>query len=808
MNDAPDGGTPQWAKWLLDAGVGVGLAVAVAAVVLLSGRGGTPAAPPVVPDVSEHPALAKAAIPPMPFIPLTLTDGITDKTPPPLPPLPSVPEDDAPPPKEEAVDTNEVKAGAVAMVGFYGGYDFGVQVDTGDGKERKRLTMNQYGRTNHTLVSVGSTAAKMSDARYFDDEQGIVVKDLAVDGTIETESSVKGEKKARKGEGGQLVGDGPYITQWLFHDVLVERKVEYVAGAVSREMDTLKVTFTMTNNKPFAMRCGVRVMIDTLIGSNDGVPFYVQGGNGGLIDKPTEFKGKDVPDTLFALEHQNDLTDPKMTVVQMGFGGQGNEKPDRLLLSQWPGDPKKAKDFPDDQQLSVQNLPGNWKLADTFNGDSAVALFYMPKEIKPKGTRTFSFTYGLGSLSSGKSRNPTLALAPAGPFVAGQPFRLTALVKDPADKQAVKLTLPPGLKLADHETAEKVVDAKPGVKIAKADWEVVIDADVGGKQTVKAQLVGTDTSETATVFVDNPQPVLHSVSVTGRAVPGGLVRVTATVLKPKGGMTATLAVPKGASLETKGGETQAVAGGKAAQPSWLVRLDDSAAGQLKFTVRTSDPAAEQSATATVAPPTTALGDVRVDGQAVGGGVLRVTAQVVYPKAGHKLTLSLPAGLTLAKDETAEKPLADGRVAQLSWLVAVAPTATGKASLTVKLTPGTEAATRAVDIQPAKPILEVRRADEAAVSPGKPFWVVARVFHSPGTTSATVTLPKGMKLADGHAATKPLEAKSRDGVGYAEAAWPVVLDEYTEPKMAVSVSARGAGEQAVTVACERGSLIGK
>lgn len=805
MNDAPAGVTPQWAKWLLDAAVGGGLAVAVAAVVLLSG-GGPPTAPPVVPDVSENPALAKADIPPMPFIPLTLTDGITDKTPPPLPPLPSVPEDDAPPPKEEAVDTNEVKGGRVANVGFSGERNFGLTVLRPGEKEERRLTMSELGETNHTMATVGLTAATMQDAMYFDTRFGKVLKHLDTAGEVEFDLSAKGQKQTRKSKGDQLANDGPYITQWEMSGVVIEQRVEYVAGEVSRELDTIKVTFTLTNTNRVTARAGVRMMIDTLIGKNDGVPFYVPGKQG-VIDKPTEFKGKDVPDTLFALEKE-DLTDPNMTVVQMGFGGQGNEKPELLVLSQWPGDRETVKRFPDQQYRSVEYLGGTWPLAKTFEKDSAVGLFYLPKPIKPKESRTFSFTYGLGSLSSGKSRNATLALAPAGPFVAGQSFRLTALVKDPADKQTVKLTLTPGLRLADHETAEKVVDAKPGVKIAKADWEVAIDPEVGGKQTVRAQLVGTDKSESTTVFVDNPNPVLHSVAVTGKAVPGGLVRVTATVLKPKGGMTATLTLPKGASLEMKGGETQAVPAGKAAQPNWLVRLDDTAAGGLKFTVRTADPVAEQSASVTVAPPTTALGDVRVDGQAVGGGVLRVTAQVVYPKDGHKLTLALPAGLTLAKDETAEKPLTAGRVAQLSWLVSVAPTATGKATLTVKLTPGNEAATRAVEIQAAKPVLEVRRADEAAVTPGKPFWVVARVFHSPATDAATLTLPTGMKLADGHKATKPLEAKSRDGVAYAEAAWPVVLGEYTQPAVAVTVSAGGMGEQTVTVPCERGSLIGK
>ena len=66
----------------------------------------------------------------------------------------------------------------------------------------------------------------------------------------------------------------------------------------------------------------------------------------------------------------------------------------------------------------------------------------------------------------------------------------------------------------------------------------------------------------------------------------------------------------------------------------------------------------------------------------------------------------------------------------------------------------------------------------------------------------------MKLLDGHEAVKTLEARSRDGLRYAEAAWPVVLDEFTEPTLTLSVRAGAVGERELKIACERGSLIGK
>ncbi len=45
-------------------------------------------------------------------------------------------------------------------------------------------------------------------------------------------------------------------------------------------MDTVRVTYELKNSEAVTRPVGLRVMLDTLIGDNDGVPFIVPGREG------------------------------------------------------------------------------------------------------------------------------------------------------------------------------------------------------------------------------------------------------------------------------------------------------------------------------------------------------------------------------------------------------------------------------------------------------------------------------------------------------------------------------------------------
>lgn len=785
---APADRRPRVSPWDV-AGAG-GLLVALVAVFLLDRAAIAP--PPEVP-----PETAAAEVPDLPDLPppdeLASSGSVVAPPPPPPPP----PADEAaapPPPPPEDFQPRPVDPTRRIQVGFGGMRTIGLRTDRAAGGQPRRLTLNEFGETNHTLVEVDGRRVP------FFDSSGVVVQNITSEGKGSADNSNKfGESGTT--EISILPDTGPYTVRWRYGPVVFEQWVDYEAGAVTRRMDTLRVRYTITNtDRARPHTAGLRLMIDTLIGENDGVPFFVPGRKG-VIDRPLELTGKDVPQAVLALERP-DLNDSTMTVAQLGFGEQAGERPGRLVLSQWPGNPVVARRYPAEVWRAVDGLAWDWKVGESFGKDSAVGLYYPARSIPPGGSRTFSFTYGLGSLSAGDAGNARLKLYSAGPFVAGKPFLLTAFVRNPGAGQTVRLTLPKELRLADGEkSAEKPVETQPGVEVTKVDWMVVPEASAGGKLEVSAELPGAGLTERLPLFVNNPNPGVREVVVSGAPTPGGRFRLTAQIASPRAGTTATLALPAGFSTVGEPAE-KPVAAGAVGQASWVVEVAADRVGRFDVGVRLSGGAGEARTAVEVRHREPAVHKVVVTGRPAAGGAFRVTAQVLSPGTGTSARLDLPAGLALAAGEAAVKPLPAGAVAQPSWVVRADPSATGSRAVEVRLIPGGPPVREAVTIGPPVRALTARVAQNGPVVRGRPFWVVADVSNPDPGEAAEVVLPPGFALAAGHAARKPLEAKG----GYGRAAWPVVLEGDREGPVELSVSVAGRGQRAVGVTCQRGNLV--
>src|SRR5262249_57706828 len=83
---------------------------------------------------------------------------------------------------------------------------------------------------------------------------------------------------------------------------------------------------------------GLRVMLDTFIGANDGVPFYIpatQDSPAHLVDTMEIFPQKRIPDFLQALETEK-LDAKEATVAILCPKIHGCEPMEKLVLSRWP----------------------------------------------------------------------------------------------------------------------------------------------------------------------------------------------------------------------------------------------------------------------------------------------------------------------------------------------------------------------------------------------------------------------------------------------------------------------------------------
>ncbi len=94
-----------------------------------------------------------------------------------------------------------------------------------------------------------------------------------------------------------------------------------------------------------------------------------------------------------------------------------------------------------------------------------------------------------------------LSLMPRGPFRAGRPFWVSALVRNPRPAQTVTLNLPEGLTLAAGHTATLVLAEAPAGGYGQVNWLVVSGARVEGRREITAQLLPDGTLGRAAVEV-------------------------------------------------------------------------------------------------------------------------------------------------------------------------------------------------------------------------------------------------------------------------------------------------------------------
>jgi hypothetical protein len=284
----------------------------------------------------------------------------------------------------------------------------------------KRLTYEDNGGSNNTVL-------KIDDAEYFFGET--TNRD---NHWVRNESDVK-------------IHNGALSTmEFVRQRIRVTQHVQIVPGQ-SGYLDTCLVHYTIHNQDSNKHKVGIRVLLDTYIGANDGVPFTIPGRKG-FVETKANFVRKQIPDYIEVVERPDDPKDPG-TVARLGLrhlplGTTELEDMDRLLICRWPGS-RALWDF--------NTEPMN---ADKSNPDSCVVMYWPYLNMNPRDTREVAFTYGLGSLDV----DTNMALSVPGSVPTHTEFIVTAYVWRANTGDKVKLHLPDGLSLADGESEEKAIE--------------------------------------------------------------------------------------------------------------------------------------------------------------------------------------------------------------------------------------------------------------------------------------------------------------------------------------------------------------
>lgn len=219
-----------------------------------------------------------------------------------------------------------------------------------------------------------------------------------------------------------------------------------------REMGTVVLRYTVENIGKQSHKFGLKAYMDMYVVTNDGALFAAPTIPNKVLNG-VELKDKTLPAYVQCLERP-DLKNPGYVAhLTLDLGGSV-EKASRVVLTSLGAGAFNAWDTP-----AVQSM-----------GDSALALFFDPKEIKPGGKREFGYAYGKGVAVPLESEG-SLAVRLGGSFELGKSFTVTALVYDPPVGQSLVLELPKGMALIEGREIQPVPQAFGDPPQSIVEWK-------------------------------------------------------------------------------------------------------------------------------------------------------------------------------------------------------------------------------------------------------------------------------------------------------------------------------------------------
>ncbi len=387
-------------------------------------------------------------------------------------------------------------------VGFTDDNRFGLSLigvkDPNNPQEEKRLTFGRNGQTNNTVIRINGYEFIFGATRH---------------------ANTLAARERRQ----EVVKDKYWTTKIRYVETGVEvtQHVLLVPGA-SENLENCLVYYSIHNAGNQTPTVSVRVLLDTFIGANDGVPFAIQGRKE-FMSTLADLKGKDVPDYIEAVEDPENLKD-QGTVARFGLNLSGVKLPriaipeidprtkepkvdkkknpvyrydypevekfdeiTRLVICQQPENPQVTWDWGDKGEF----LP----IATDLKKDSCVVIYWdaTNSKMNPGDTMYKGFTYGLNSLdvkAGAGGTGLTLSADPA--VVANKEFTVMAYVHNARPNQPVTLELPDGIELAAGENATQNVPAKDAGKRVPVSWKV--KATKLGIKQIKAKSGSTEST--------------------------------------------------------------------------------------------------------------------------------------------------------------------------------------------------------------------------------------------------------------------------------------------------------------------------
>lgn len=278
-----------------------------------------------------------------------------------------------------------------------------------------------------------------------------------------------------------------------------ERSLKFIPNKVNGNKNVVEVKFTATNTSNESHMVGGRIMLDTMLGSNDDAPFRIAGV--GAVTTRMQFNSDEIPAMYQAFD---DLENP--TIVSTGYFASGSYKPDYVQFNNY----WESKDAYEPSCNTSSSL-----------GDSVVNSIWKPVELAPGESKDFITYYGLGEIEITKGSLTLGATRTASSFEVNEegngynPISVTAYLKNSS--------------AVDIANAQVAIEVSDGVSVAEGDSTVTYEVMAPAEEQMKTWVINADpsyTEKTVTVKItakadniDSIEPIEYTFTVPALAAP-------------------------------------------------------------------------------------------------------------------------------------------------------------------------------------------------------------------------------------------------------------------------------------------------
>jgi hypothetical protein len=259
-------------------------------------------------------------------------------------------------------------------------------------------------------------------------------------------------------------------SSWQLGPIQATQTLSFVRSSTTGLSDTARIATVLVNTDNESHLVGFRLTLDTMLGDNDGAPYRA---DDRVIITDTMLTGDAIPEFWQAFDS---LSDPKVTAQGTLRGGEVTT-PDVVYFTNWGSLSEEPWD--------VIIIAGrDFTREGGFDLDSAMALRWEPVALAPGESRTFISYVGLGGLTIAPGQLQ-LAITSPSSIVAGQTegFPVISYVQNSGTGEArnveITINLPPGLRLANGQTATRNIGNLPVNQTGQVRWNVIADGAVG-----------------------------------------------------------------------------------------------------------------------------------------------------------------------------------------------------------------------------------------------------------------------------------------------------------------------------------------